>query len=297
MVSKEEEIKIPSIEKYKIINTLRIKQNIFSVKLLCETANVLRSSFYKWLKTSKLDKDQKDYEEIKEIFDLGKEKYGFRRIQMNLKTHMNHKKIIRIMRKYNLKTKVRAKNIYKNMTKLGQAEGTYSNIVNRNFNVDKPSIVFGTDITYLKYGSGKRAYLSVIKDFGTREIVSFKVSKYIDLKIVTDTLDKFDVNVKKKVKAIIHSDQGLQYKSREYINRIENFKMKQSMSRKGKCIDNAPTESFFGHFKDEVDLKECISFDDLRYHITQYLNYYNNHRYQWNLKKMTPVQYRNHLLS
>ena len=83
-------------------------------------------------------------------------------VQMNLKTHMNHKKIIRIMRKYNLKTKVRAKNIYKNMTKLGQAEGTYSNIVNRNFNVDKPSIVFGTDITYLKYGSGKKAYLSVI---------------------------------------------------------------------------------------------------------------------------------------
>ena len=72
MVSKEEEIKIPSIEKYEIINTLRIKQNVFSVKLLCETANVLRSSFYKWLKTSKLDKDQKDYEEIKEIFDLGK---------------------------------------------------------------------------------------------------------------------------------------------------------------------------------------------------------------------------------
>ena len=64
MVSKEEEIKIPSIEKYEIINTLRIKQNVFSVKLLCETANVLRSSFYKWLKTSKLDKDQKDYEEI-----------------------------------------------------------------------------------------------------------------------------------------------------------------------------------------------------------------------------------------
>jgi len=69
------------------------------------------------------------------------------------------------------------------------------------------------------------------------------------------------------------------------------------MSRKGKCIDNCPIESFFGHFKDELDYKGCKTFEELSDKINKYMNYYNNERYQWNIKKMTPVQYRNHLLS
>ena len=73
--------------------------------------------------------------------------------------------------------------------------------------------------------------------------------------------------------------------------------MIQSMSRKGNCIDNAPTESFFGHFKDEVDYKDCTSFEELKTKTEEYINYYNNERQQWNLKKMTPVEYRNHLLT
>ena len=73
--------------------------------------------------------------------------------------------------------------------------------------------------------------------------------------------------------------------------------MAQSMSRKGNCIDNSPVESFFGHMKDDVDYKDCKTFDELKIAIEEYIEYYNNQRYQWDLKKMTPIQYRNHLLT
>lgn len=68
------------------------------------------------------------------------------------------------------------------------------------------------------------------------------------------------------------------------------------MSRRGNCGDNAPQESFFGHFKDEVNFKSCNSIDDVKAEIDNYIDYYNNYRYQWNLNKMAPVKYRNHLI-
>ena len=96
---------------------------------------------------------------------------------------------------------------------------------------------------------------------------------------------------------LIHSDQGSHYTSPEYISAIKNLNMIQSMSRKGCCIDNAPTESFFGHLKDDVDYKKCKTFDELKKTIGAYIRYYNEERPQWELKKMTPVYYRNHLLA
>ena len=83
----------------------------------------------------------------------------------------------------------------------------------------------------------------------------------------------------------------------KYIKTLKDLNMIQSMSRKGNCIDNAPVESFFGHLKDDVDYKECKTFTELNLLIEEYIGYYNNARYQWDLKKMTPVGYRNHLLA
>ncbi len=77
---------------------------------------------------------------------------------------------------------------------------------------------------------------------------------------------------------------------------VKKLGLRQSMSRRGNCWDNAPQESFFGHFKDEACIKECTTLDELKREIKQYITYYNQYRYQWNFKKMTPVQYRGHLL-
>jgi putative transposase len=143
------------------------------------------------------------------------------------------------------------------------------------------------------------AYLSIIKDRSTNEILAYHVSDRITLDIATNIIEKLMKNKKIKLhkEAFIHSDQGSHYTSPRYQKLLKNYGLSQPMSRRGNCWDNAPQESFFGHFKDEVDYKSSTSLNQLINKINHYIVYYNNYRYQWNLKKMTPIQYRNHLLS
>lgn len=156
-----------------------------------------------------------------------------------------------------------------------------------------------TDITYLSYKNGKKAYLSTIKDSSTNEILAHYVSDNLRLDIVLNTLEKLksNVNLKLHSEAILHSDQGVHYTSPKFQKQVQQLGLKQSMSRRGNCWDNAPQESFFGHFKDEVILSKCSTLEEVIKEIDDYMDYYNNYRYQWNLSKMTPVQYRNHLVS
>ena len=87
------------------------------------------------------------------------------------------------------------------------------------------------------------------------------------------------------------------YTSPKFQKLLKKHKLGQSMSRKGNCWDNDPQESFFGHMKDEIDSKSCETFEKLQHLIDDYMDYYNNYRYQWGLKKLTPVQYRNQLIA
>jgi len=269
---------------------------------MCKLARVSRSGYYRWLANEdKKPKDYDDYLLIKEIFDSGRSKYGWRTIQMKLwekGIKMNHKKIERIKKKYDLITKIRRRNPYKMMMKKTKEHRTFGNILNREFKQDSPQKVFCTDITYLPFNS-RIAYLSAVKDIATKEIVGWNLSKHLQMDIVFDTIKNMEKNncIDSMENIIIHSDQGVHYTSPGYVSKIRELKMVQSMSRKGKCIDNAPIESFFGHFKDEVDYKNCETFEELKELTEEYVSYYNNERRQWNIQKMTPVEYRNHLLN
>ena len=260
---------------------------------MCEIACVSRGGYYKWLKcSSKQDKDYDGYLLIKKMYDKGKGKWGFRTIQMNLKTKMNHKKIIRIKNKYGLITKIRRKNPYKSIMKKSIEHRTFENILDRQFEQDIPNKIFCTDITYLPYNH-KFAYFSAVKDIASGEIVGHNISEHLQMDIVLNTLKNLKGNLKD---VIIHSDQGFHYTNPQYISDVKKLDMVQSMSRKGNCIDNAPIESFFGHMKDDVDCKGCKTFGEISLMVEKYVRYYNTERKQWKLKKMTPVQYRNHLL-
>jgi len=269
---------------------------------MCEIARVSRTGYYKWLKSLKnKPKDYNDYILIKEIFEKGKSKYGWRNIQMKLLEQgivMNHKKIVRIKNKYKLITKIRRKNPYRDIMKKTREHRTFNNVLARNFKQDVPRKVFCTDITYLQF-NGRMAYLSAIKDIASREIIGWNLSLRLKMDIVFDTIK----NMKKSEaeasfkNILIHSDQGFHYTSPGFISKVKELNMVQSMSRRGNCIDNAPIESFFGHFKDEVDYKKCRTFEELRGLTAEYINYYNNKRRQWNLNKMTPIEYRNYLFS
>ena len=173
------------------------------------------------------------------------------------------------------------------------------NILNREFKQNIPGKVMLTDITYMPYGNNKMAYLSTIKDSSTNEILAYNLSNSLAIDIVLDTVNKlFKLKSFKLHKnAFIHSDQGSHYTSPIFQKLLKKNNIGQSMSRRGNCWDNAPQESFFGHMKDEIDYKNCTTIEELKILIDDYIDYYNNDRCQWNLKKLTPVQYRNQLLA
>jgi len=97
--------------------------------------------------------------------------------------------------------------------------------------------------------------------------------------------------------AIFHSDQGMHYTHPKTRLLLAEVGFKQSMSRKGNCWDNASMETFFGHMKDELHYRECQYIEELSLRVNEYMIYYNSERYQWTLNKMTPDEFRSHLLA
>lgn len=272
----------------------------------CDLLDVSRSGYYSYLKarSSRQAREQRDVE-AKEIilkaFERRGYKKGSRSIKMILENDFHlifsRKKIQRIMKKYGIVCPHRKPNPYKKMAKATKEHQVVSNRLNRKFKQGVPGKVLLTDITYLPYNGNCMAYLSTVKDASTNEILAYHVSDRITLDIATQTIHKL-VNNKKVTlhkDAFIHSDQGSHYTSPRYQKLLKQYGLGQSMSRRGNCWDNAPQESFFGHLKDEVDYQSSKTLQELKTKINHYMVYYNNYRYQWNLKKMTPIQYRNHL--
>jgi len=278
------------------------------VNYLCDLARVSRSGYYVWLKAagirkSRLEQDEKDILLLKEIFYKKNQKVGALQIKMFLendkKIVMNHKKIRRLMMKYDLVAKVRRMNPYKKMAKASQEHRVIPNHLKREFSQAEPGKVLLTDITYLYYGNGQKGYLSCVKDGSTKEILAHYLSSSLEMDIVYKTLEVLKKSVLNKFhsKAILHSDQGVHYTNPLFQKKVKELGITQSMSRRGNCWDNAPMESFFGHFKDEVEYKGCKSLGELKHVVNAYMKEYNHHRYQWGLNKMTPDQYRSHLLA
>ena len=151
-----------------------------------------------------------------------------------------------------------------------------------------------TDITYLPY-AGRFAYLSTILDAFTKQILSYVLSESLEVDFVLETVERLiaDHGISLHAETIIHSDQGCHYTSRSFINIVYDKKLRQSMSRRGCCWDNAPQESFFGHMKDHIrgKLSDCAVFIEVKCVIDDYIDYYNNERYQWNLAKLAPNEF------
>lgn len=276
---------------------------------LCKISGVSRSGYYNYYSDKSFSRrQQRDNlddamrDTILKAYNFKGRKKGARQLKMTLEGEFgivyNLKRIRRIMRKYGIICPFRKANPYKRMMKATKEHTVLPNLLNRNFKQNIPGKVLLTDITYLFYGKGKRAYLSTIKDGSTNEILAYHVSDNLRLDIVTDTILKLKKNGKINLTkdAFIHSDQGVHYTSPIFQKLVKKSGLGQSMSRRGNCWDNAPQESFFGHFKDEAYIKSCETLEHLKQEIKQYMIYYNKFRYQWGLKKMTPVEYRNHLL-
>ena len=300
-------VNLESKEIFKLINETIINNNFKSmVSYFCELLDVSRSGYYNYLNTLDEQKlmEDKDLEARDNIIMAYKYKgynKGSRSIKMILQGEFsiiyNRKKIQRIMRKYGIKCPIRKANPYRRMAKATKEHRVVPNLLERNFKQGVPGKVLLTDITYLPYGNNHMAYLSTIKDGSSNDILAYHVSDNITIDIAKTTIHKLMSEHKDNLHedAFIHSDQGVHYTSPKFQKLLKKYNLGQSMSRRGNCWDNAPQESFFGHMKDEVNFKSCEKLEDVIRSIDDYIDYYNNYRYQWNLKKMTPKQYRNHL--
>lgn len=287
-----------------IYNTIQSTNNPFTVKELCHIAGVSRSGYYAWIKAAPIREqqemqDQADFELILIAYKMHGYSKGARGIHMALlhmepPVVMNLKKIRRLMKKYHLECPHRAPNPYKQMAKAIKTSHVTDNLLQREFECYGPRMILLTDITYLPY-NGVFAYLSTILDAYTKQILSYVISDSLAVDFVLETVNQLidDHGISLHAETIIHSDQGCHYTSHSFINILKSKRIRQSMSRRGNCWDNAPQESFFGHMKDHIKSKlaECTVFDEVKVIVDDYMDYYNNRRYQWKLAKLSPNEY------
>lgn len=277
-------------------------------RYFCELLGVSRSGYYNYLNNAdkrliRAQTDEKAGALIKKAFNRRGFKKGSRSIKMILENEYgmvyNLKRIRRLMKKFQLICPHRKANPYRRIAKATQEHRTLENTLQRDFKKGIPGLVLLTDITYLPYGNSQMAYLSTILDASTGELVAHNLSTTLHLPLATETVRLLmrQKRLRLHYGAFIHSDQGSHYTSPTYQKLLKDKGLGQSMSRRGNCWDNAPQESFYGHMKDHVKSHNCQTLAELRREINRYIHYYNHYRYQWGLKKMTPVQYRNHLLS
>ncbi len=266
--------------------------------LLLEIAQLPRATFYYHCKRmQKADKYAQAKAEISTIYHENKGRYGYRRITAvlhNRGMRLNHKTVQRLMRELGLVCRVRVKRYRSYKGEVGKIA---PNLLNRNFHAEKPNQKWVTDVTEFSL-FGQKLYLSPILDLHNGYLVSYAVSERPVLSMVTTMLDKAFATIPDGTGLILHSDQGWQYQHKLYQRMLKAKGIRQSMSRKGNCLDNAVAENFFGLLKSELlYLQKFQSMQHFKQELIDYLDYYNNRRIKTKLKGLPPAIHRQQALS
>lgn len=261
---------------------------------LAKVARIPRSSYYYHAKRqSAIDKYGHAKSKIEDIFNNNYGRYGYRRITAALHEQgigLNHKTVQRLMKALGLYCAVRLKK-YRSY-KGSCSSNVAPNLLNRNFVATRPNEKWVTDITEIKL-CGKKIYLSPILDLYNGEVISYNISYHPKFTQVTDMLIKAFQKIPDGTSLILHSDQGWQYHMEVYQSMLRERGIRQSMSRKGNCYDNAVMENFFGLMKSELlYLTEFSSPENFIQELHHYIHYYNFHRSKSRLKYQSPVNYR-----
>lgn len=297
---------IPANAKYAIIREMTLRDNNrLNISWLCEAACVSRSGYYSYIENEakrqeREEADRKDFLLIVEAYKFRGYDKGARGIKMRLlhldpPVNMNLKKIRRLMKKYRLLCPIRKANPYRRMAKALKTSHESPNLVARQFEAYGPRKVLLTDITYILYKDSGKCYLSTIIDAFTKQLLAWVLSESLEVDFVLETVEMLVRNHGDELypDTLLHSDQGAHYTSVKYVEMLKNNELRQSMSRRANCWDNAPQESFFGHMKDEIGdrIKEAISFSQIQKVITDWTDYYNEDRYVWELARLSPDEY------
>ena len=273
----------------------------YPVTILCKVMGVSRSGFYDYLHRLNKKPSDSSYEaalntRIQIIFKQHRGKYGSRRITKQLKAEehqIGRYKVRRLMWELGLKAK--APRRYKVTTDSRHKFSVASNVLNRNFDVNQPNKVWTADITYVWTLEGW-LYLAVVIDLFSRQIVGWSMDKRMKKQLTLDALAMAYWRRKPPAGLVHHSDRGSQYACDEYRNRLQQYGMVASMSRKGDCWDNAPIERFIGSLKSER-LSDC-RFTTRRFaelEVLDYFAYYNSIRLHSTLGYKSPMTYEKEL--
>ncbi len=265
--------------------------------LLCEIAGVSRAAYYKWLQrtpTARELENEAILQDIQAIYEHVGGIYGYRRMKLNINRRyhkkFNHKRIYRLMHIAGLQSVIRRK---RKRYVPSSAQYVAENRLNREFTASKPNEKWVTDVTEFKLRNGRKTYLSAILDLYDGSIISYVLGHSNNNKLVFQTLDQAITILKENEKPLIHSDRAYQYTSHGFKRKIEKANMIHSMSRVGKCIDNGPMESFWGTLKcEKYYLHKYEAFEALQQAIDDYIQFYNNERYQERLNGLSPLEYR-----
>ena len=263
----------------------------YSISEMCRSFDVSWHYYYDYVK--RMDIPAKDLplaEKIKDCQEKHGKTYGYRRVHIWLERqgiHHNPKTILRVMRKYNLLSEVRRKK-YRNY---GNVLHKYDNLLDRDFNADRPNQKWVTDISYIKTQQGT-LYLSVIRDLYDNSIVAYKTGTEQNINLVLSTIRAAKRKEKVTAELQLHSDQGFQYTSHAYFKLTKSYNITPSMSRRGNPYDNAMAENFFSILKSEcINRIKLQTFEDARKIIDEYIYFYNNERIQLKTK-LTPHEMR-----
>lgn len=281
--------------KFKFIDNHR---NEFSILRMCRVLEVKRVSYYAWRRRPRSKRSIENIwllSEIKAIHEESHKTYGSPRICQTMKKRgkkYSQKRVARIMRANNIRSIIQKK--YRRKGNPVSEEEASLNILNRNFNPEKPNAAWALDITYIPTRSSW-AYSCVVIDLYSKGVMGYSVSSSMNTDLVLEALEKA-IRFRNPGKGlIVHSDRGSQFGSKKFREKLKSHEFIQSMSRKGNCWDNACVESFFHLLKSErLNHYSFDNVDQVRWAMFKYIDgFYNTIRIHSSLGYMSPMEFEN----
>jgi len=263
----------------------------YRIAALCEGLQVSRSGFYSWRRRGQVVCQLDD--QVKQAFNRHKKRAGAPSLTADIRAEgftASERTVGRSLKKQGLRCRHKRK--FRHTTDSNHRYSVAPNLLNRNFTVSKPNVAWVGDITYIHTTDGW-LYLATMIDLFNRQAVGWQTSARIDQVLVNDALNAAFVNRGKPSGVIIHTDRGSQYCSDSFKDIMKQYNLKQSMSRKGDCWDNAVAESFFATIKKQSIYGQPLqSRQKMRQQIFEFIEiYYNRVRRHSANGWVTPVEF------